>query len=421
MRLRYTFAVAGSLAVTLALAACASSNGTVKAGQGTTITIPVLETLSGPKADLGPLEDKGNNLAQNVIDAGGGICGSRLVLDHVDDADDPVDTAAATNKLVHVNNAKFILGPSSVVSGAALPITTPAKVLTFILGGSTEYDHNTDPYVWRTNVSDGVMAASMASYALSRGWTRAVMVFEEQPAAISVETPLAADYQAHGGHMLATDNIATSQPSYTSVINKIYSLHPQVIFTQVDPPTAAVLFREIASLGDMTVPWVGTNTDASSDFYSAVGSKVASSGLIYAAQSISTTGIGSTTFLSEYQKAYGTTQVATNANFAYDEEMVLAVAMDKVCASGQPLTSDNVIKAIPEVANPPGTPTASYSQAVALIKQGKKIQWQMSGSEGGFNSYHNVFGPFNIFTFANGGGLRSVAYYSADQLRQFSA
>lgn len=417
--MRHRFAVASSLAFTLTVAACGSAASTSQSGQRT-ITIPILETLSGPKADLGPLEDKGNNLAQNVINAGGGICGSRLVLDHVDDADDPVDTAAATNKLVHVNNAKFILGPSSVVSGAALPITTPAQVLTFILGGSTSYDHNTDPYVWRTNVSDGVMAASMAEFALARGWTRAVEVFEEQPAAISVESPLTADYQAHGGHMLATDNIATSQPSYTSLISKIYALHPQVIFTQVDPPTAAVLFKEIQSLGDMTVPWVGTNTDVSSDFYSAVGSKVATSGLIYAAQSVATTGIGATTFLSEYQKAYGTTQIATNANFAYDEEMVLAVAMDKVCDSGQALTTSNVISAIPEVANPPGTPTASYSQALALLKQGKKIQWQMSGSEGGFDKYHNVFGPFNIFTFTNGAGLRSVAQYTTAQLRSFS-
>lgn len=419
--MRHRFAVASSLAFTLALAACGSSASTSHSGQSqSTITIPVLETLSGPKADLGPLEDKGNDLAQNVINDGGGICGSHLVLDHVDDADDPVDTAAATNKLVHVNNDKFILGPSSVVSGAALPITTPAKVLTFILGGSTAYDHNTDPYLWRTNVSDGVMAASMAEYALSKGWTRAVEVFEEQPAAISVEAPLTADYQAHGGTMLAVDNIATSQPSYTSVISKIYSLHPQVIFTQVDPPTAAVLFKEIVSLGDMTVPWVGTNTDVSSDFYSAVGSKVATSGLIYAAQSVATTGLGATTFLSEYQKAYGTTQIATNANFAYDEEMVLAVAMDKVCASGQPLTTDNVIKAIPEIANPPGIATASYTQALSLIKAGKKIQWQMSGSEGGFDKYHNVFGPFTIYTFTQGAGLRAVANYSTAQLRSFS-
>jgi ABC-type branched-subunit amino acid transport system substrate-binding protein len=417
--MRHRFAIASSLAFTLALAACGSSAATPHSGQST-ITIPVLETLSGPKADLGPLEDKGNDLAQSVINAGGGICGSKLVLDHVDDADDPVDTAAATNKLVHVNNAKFILGPSSVVSGAALPITTPSHVLTFILGGSTEYDHNTDPYVWRTNVSDGVMAASMAEFAIAKGWTRAVEVFEEQPAAISVEAPLTADFQAHGGHMLATDNIATSQPSYTSVISKIYALHPQVIFTQVDPPTAAVLFKEIQSLGLMTVPWVGTNTDVSSDFYSAVGSTVATSGLVYAAQSVSTTGIGATTFLSEYKNAYHTTQIATNANFAYDEEMTLAVAMGKVCASGQTPTANNVISAIPEIANPPGIQTASYSQALALIKQGKKIQWQMSGSEGGFDKYHNVFGPFTIFTFVNGGALQGVAHYSSAQLRNFA-
>lgn len=420
--MRRTLTAVSSLAVALALGACASSSPSNSAGSsGGTITIPVLETLSGPKADLGPLEDKGNNLAQNIINAGGGICSKRLVLDHVDDADDPVDTASATSKIVHVNGAKFILGPSSVVSGAALPITTPAHVLTFILGGSTAYDHNTDPYVWRTNVSDGVMAASMAQYALSRGWTRAVMVFEEQPAAISVEAPLAADYKAHGGTMLATDNIATSQPSYTSVINKIYSLHPQVIFTQVDPPTAAVLFKEISSLGLMHVPWVGTNTDVSSDFYSAVGSKIATSGLIYAAQSVSTTGLGATTFLNEYQQAYHTTQIATNANFAYDEEMVLALAMDKTCAAGKALTTDNVIAAIPEVANAPGTPVANYQQAVSLIKQGKKIQWQLSGSEGGFDQYHNVFGPFNIYTFTAGGGTQSVAHFTAADLRGYAA
>jgi hypothetical protein len=102
--------------------------------------------------------------------------------------------------------------------------------------------------------------------------------------------------------------------------------------------------------------------------------------------------------------------------------MVLALSMDKTCQQGKALTADNVITNISAVTNGPGgTVTATYKQAASLIKAGKPIQWQLSGSEGGFDKYHNVFGPFTIYTYTAGGDTKGVANFTSADLRAFAA
>lgn len=403
------------------LASCgganSSSGGTSSASKGP-ITVAVILPFSGANGFIGPDAEKGYDLAAKIINANGGVNGRTVRLTYEDDAADPGDSIAAVSKAVHVDNASAILGPTTITAGAVLPKITQSKVVDIIEGGATTFDHETNPYFFRMTVSDGVMAGAMAAFALSKGWKRAVNVFVQQPAAISVQDPVSAAYKAHGGSVLGNVDMAVAQTSYRSEIEKIYSYHPQVIFSQVDPATAGVLFPEIQSLGLMNVPWVGTNVLDTADFYKAVGPSIATNGSIYAAQSVSVSGVGADTFAKGYQEAYGTTQIANNANNSYDSLMALALAMDKAGSTD----SSAVAKALPDVVNSPGTVTADYGQAAQMIKQGKKIQFALSASAGGFNKYHNVFGPFQILQFSSGGQTHPVSEtYSAQYLKSFTA
>lgn len=417
MNFKSTKALCASGVLALVIAGC--GGGTTSrppSSNKSPITLPVIVPLTGPEAFIGTGQSLGFNLAANVINAAGGIRGRKVVLQYLDDSADPVDSVAAMNKAVNEMNAKVVLGPTSITAGATLPIAVAGKVLNIPSGGSTAFDRETYPYFFRLSVSDGVMATAMAKYALDRNWTRAVEVFVQQPAALSIQAPLAKTYVGHGGKVLGVVDIAVGQTSYSSALEQIYAYKPQVIFSQVDPTTAAVLFPEAQSLGFMHTPWVGTNVLSSSQFYTAIGSTLATDGLFYSAQSGVVSGTGASTFLSEYNRAYHTTTPANGANNSYDGLMTVALAMDEASS----LTPAAITKAMMQVINPPGVVTASYKQALALIKAGKRIDFALSSSAGGFNGYHNVFGPFSILQFTAGGNTKSVASFSAPALKAYS-
>lgn len=417
MNHRYLKLLGASGVTALAIAGCGSTGPTVSSTAAKSpITLPVIVPLTGPEAFIGTGQSLGFNLAVNTINAAGGIRGRKLVLQYLDDSADPVDSVAAMNKAVHELNAKVVLGPTSITAGATMPIAIAAKVLNIPSGGTTAFDREAYPYFFRLSVSDGVMATAMARYALARGWKRAVEVFVQQPAALSIQAPLAKTYKGHGGKVVGIVDIAVGQTSYSSALEQIYAYKPQVIFSQVDPTTAAVLFPEAQSLGLMHTPWVGTNVLSSSQFYTAVGSSIATDGLLYSAQSGIVSGTGASTFLSEYNHAYHTLTPANGANNSYDGLMTVALAMDMATS----LSPAAISKAMLKVINPPGIVTASYKQALQLIHEGKKIDFALSSSAGGFNTYHNVFGPFSILQFTSGGNTKSVASYSAVELKAYS-
>jgi len=51
-----------------------------------------------------------------------------------------------------------------------------------------------------------------------------------------------------------------------------------------------------------------------------------------------------------------------------------------------------------KVTNPPGTACFSYTRCLALLKAGKKINYEGASGSIDFNKYHNTFGPYAPFT-----------------------
>ena len=57
------------------------------------------------------------------------------------------------------------------------------------------------------------------------------------------------------------------------------------------------------------------------------------------------------------------------------------------------------VKDILKVSNPPGTPCGTYASCLALLKAGKKINYQGAAGNDDFNQYHNVFSGFQMVGF----------------------
>jgi ABC-type branched-subunit amino acid transport system substrate-binding protein len=206
---------------------------------------------------------------------------------------------------------------------------------------------------------------------------------------------------------LKTIIVTPDQTSYLSQVREAIAAHPQVIFTQEDPPTAAVLFREFGQLGGGSIPWIGTDVTSGSDFLKAITYPVAHA-VLTSVYGTSVTGTANTAFINLFNQIFPSQKAAgplANANYAYDAVISLALADDYAKTTNGTTVAHDMTK----VTNPPGTACYTYAACLALIKAGTKINYEGASGDLDYNQYNNTFGPYGAFK-ATAAGLEQQAY-----------
>src|SRR6266404_2977739 len=305
------------LLISLLLAACGgNSNGSGSATQSP-IKIGLISPLTGPEGFIGQAGLKGVQVAADYINANGGILGRQIKLISADTGGDAVDAVPALRKLINIDQVDLIIGPTSIEAQAVLPILQQSKIPDIIFGGTTQLDTLVSKYIWRAYPSDSELGIAMARYAIDKGYTRAAILFASNESAQTLVAPIPSAFQRHGGTMVANISVVLGQSSYRSEIEQLYAAHPQVVFTQVDPQTAATLFSEIKELKGIGLPFIGTDVTAASDFVKAITPQVATQMLTSLTGSSSQGGGGRAFFSQLYMKKYGTAPVQLT-DYSYD-------------------------------------------------------------------------------------------------------
>ena len=400
------------LNVLVLLAGCATSGGAATGGSGNgPITIALLAPFTGQYGYFGKEFATGASAAAAEINAGGGVLGRKVKILNSDDAGDPIDARSAMNKLVGFNNIVGVVGPLGGESEAIQPIVDRHKIPNLVLAGDVYYDHNHDPYVWRATPSDSQLGVAMALYAKSKGYTRAALMFDTETSAQQLAPVVAATFKRLGGSIVASVNLALDQTSYRSEIARVAAAHPQVIFTSLDIPTASALFTGFQQYDGLAIPFIGTDSTSGSDFVKGIGGPQVAHKALVSLVGGSELGGGGATFTTWYRRTAHQAPVV-NSVFAYDATMVLALAIEKAGSTAGP----GIIRAIPEVSNPPGTKVSSWAAALRLIKAGKKINYDGASGPMDYNNYHNIFGPFDAVQVQPNGKLATIRTFSAAQL-----
>jgi ABC-type branched-subunit amino acid transport system substrate-binding protein len=359
---------------------------------GAPVHFGMLGPFTGPRSDLGAAIIQGSKAAQDAINGAGGILGRQLVLDSADTIGDAADAVPAINKLIGANHVSVIIGPETSEYFAVRPIFTRNKVPDQMQGGDISLDHETNAYFWRDSPSDSVLSVAMALYAYKKGYkTAAVMMYTEESAQ-TLKAPLIKTFQKLGGKIVADVNIQGGQTSYRSEVLKLISSHPQVIFTQTDPATAAVLFANFKQLNNFAIPLIGTDLTGGDDYLKAVTYAAAHDHLI-SVYGTSVEGTGNDVFVKYYHKLYPGKEPLANANYAYDSVISSALAVVKAGSTDGP----KINAAMTQVTNPPGTKCYDYAGCLKLLKAGTKINLEGASGTLDYNIYHNVFGPYGAF------------------------
>ncbi|MDE3231367.1 MAG: ABC transporter substrate-binding protein, partial [Chloroflexota bacterium] len=340
------------------------------------------------------------------------ILGRQLQLAHADTQCDEADSVPAVHQLLASQNLVGIIGPETQEINAVAPIITAAKIPDAFQGGSTLFDHNANPWLWRDSPSDSQLGVAMALYAQKKGYKNAALLFYSDIAAQTFAQPITATWQKMGNQIVANVTVAPDQTDYRTQVQQIIAAHPDVIFTQTDPATAAVIFQNFKELDNLAIPFVGTDITGADDYLKALTYPVAHVHLT-SVYGTSVTGQSSDDFMKYFHAQFGaSTQPLPNANYAYDAVISMALAIDKAGSIDGPSVNEQMS----QVTSPPGTQCFTYKDCLALVKAGKKIDQEGASGDLNYNQYHNVFGPYGAFQVDLSGQEQQVMLLSAPDL-----
>ena len=406
-RLRFG-ALAAVAAVGVAGCGAASSGSSAKQP----LTLGFLGALTGARASLGQGMELGAELAVNQVNSHGGVMGHKLLLVAQDTASDPADAVAAADFEINSDHVVAIIGPTANTTAAVLPLAVKANIPELMFGGGAIFDQESSPYFFRLSPSDTEQAQAMAYFAHTKGWNKVALAVGEAPASQSLVAPLEASLRHMGISIVANVGLTAGQSSYRSEVQQVYSNHPQAVLGQFNNTTAGIFFGEAAQAGYSSVPFIGTNLWYSSAWVAAVGQSVAS-GPIYLTNSSTTGMIGAAEFIKLIQAKTGSPVPPNGAGFMYDAVTAWALGADAAKSWSWPKIESGILTA----SNPPGVQCGDYATCYALLKQGKKINFEGSQSTVDFNKYHNVFGPFAVLRYNSQGTPVTVTNFTAPELQ----
>jgi ABC-type branched-subunit amino acid transport system substrate-binding protein len=405
--------VASSVAAICLLAACGGSSTSSGKQPTGAVTMGVLSCFTGSLASLGQAMLQGSQVGQKAINDGGGILGQQLKLAQADTQCDEADSVPAVHQLLATNQIVGIIGPETQEIKAVAPIVSSAKVPTQFQGGSTEFDKNANQFLWRDSPSDSQLGVAMALYAYKKGYKNAALIFYSDIAAQTFPPPITNTFTKLGGTIVANITIAPGQTSYRTEVQGVIAKKPDVIFTQTDAPTAAVLFKNFKDLDNLAIPFVGTDVTGGDDFLKAITYPVAHDHLT-SVYGTSVSGAATDEFNKVFAAVVGANQQPlANANYAYDAVISQALAID----TANSISGPDINAALGTVSNPPGTMCYTYKTCYDLIKAGTKINYEGASGPLDYNQYHNVFGPYAAFgTDASTGVQNPIQTLSAADL-----
>jgi ABC-type branched-subunit amino acid transport system substrate-binding protein len=261
---------------------------------------------------------------------------------------------------------------------------------------------NGDEPIFRAQGLDEALGMTGSLYAETIG-AETVVIFATQVEGFQIAATAAAlTAEEVGLEVLARIDVPAEQASYRAEAERIADLDPDVVIVQAGSIESSTLIKEAAEAG-ASLNWIGETGWAIPEFLAALGADgiAAQEGVGFAAfdYNDSTDAWAFFSPLWEGTAGYGDTHGAASDQYhfsAYDLMVHTALAVE---AAGSYKASEWA-DAMFEVGDPPGEMCYTYADCLALIRDGKDIDYDgVTGpgtySEGGVNSIIQSYTPYN--------------------------
>lgn len=242
--------------------------GASKGGDGGTEKIGVSLPLTGDGATYGVPLQRMIQMAQEKINAEGGVKGKPLDLVFENDNCNGKDAATAAQKLISIDKVPVILG--SVCSGALLgfaPIAEQNGVLVMGIGASNPDIKTAGDYIFRLYPSDAMAGVVMAKYAYEKlNHKKVAMVAEQTPYSQGLSGVFKEAFEKAGGMVVLNENYPSGETDFRTIAAKVKSSGAEAVYPVPQTPAVGGLIMKQFRAAGVTVPFYGTDVTTAPSF-----------------------------------------------------------------------------------------------------------------------------------------------------------
>ena len=364
------------------------------------ITIGSLLPMSGDLAAYGQCVQQGVNLAVKHVNEAGGPAGMKLKVVFRDSQTDPTALRDAAEKLVNVDKVPAMVGPM-IRSDVATPVTAPNHVVIISPSNTPTWvtTLKDDDYTFRTTASDAIQGEVLAKLAWERGYKKAAILYINDPYGGGLAESCKQWFEKSGGKVLGMASYDPGKASYKMQLKELAKGDPDVLILIGYPESGTVIIRQSLS-EDLFTQFLFPDGMQSEQIIEAVGGDYL--------EGMHGTGPGAAdtpsykTYLSEFQKEYGSKPSTAYSENAYDGVIVIALAMQ---AAGKKALAENPGQAIRDnlraVANPPGEKVVAGPQglkkAFELLAAGKSVDYEGAAGSIDFDEHGDTVTPILVW------------------------
>lgn len=369
--------------------------------------IGALNPITGAGSNYGTGMQKSILFAAEEVNAAGGAAGRRLEVLAEDDQTTPNAAVLAAKKLIEVHKVQAILGTwASGVSLAVLPLVNDANAILMHTSGAVAL---ADPKVnakklgFRYQGSSKHLSRAFAKAAQQEGLKRPAVLAQNNPATAPHAEGFRKVWEAGGGSLSAFVLYEPNRPSYRSELQEVLRSKPDGIILSGYAPDGVMIIRDWFQTGTR-MKWVMPGFAANAEFMKSLGNE-ATEGIVVVESVVNEGAAAYKQFATQFEAATGKPAAGNvYAAMCYDMVQVLALAIE---AAGPGADTPAIAKKVVEVTTGGGSPVGSFAAGKALLKQGKRINYEGASSSIDFDDENDVDPTFAGFTIKSGAWVRA--------------
>jgi branched-chain amino acid transport system substrate-binding protein len=236
---RKCFLAAAVFAISIATAASAAAQGTVKVG--------MVMPMTGPLAAAGQQVIAGARLY--IKQHGDRVAGKQIELIVRDDASSGETGKRLIQELVVNDKVDVIGGGLTADLIPSAPLLTEAQKPTVIMLSSTTAVVEKSPFFVRTSCTLAQSSAIMADWAVKKRLSKAVTLVTEFAPGLEAEETFTNNYKAAGGQLVEAIRVPLRSPDFAPFLQRVKDASPQALFVFIPSTQAAVFAKQFVERG----------------------------------------------------------------------------------------------------------------------------------------------------------------------------
>jgi branched-chain amino acid transport system substrate-binding protein len=333
-------------AVMLSGLAIVPSAARAQPAQGESYRIGIILPMTGTTADYGADFDRGATLAEEEINAAGGVGGHPIKLVHGDSKNSPKDGVAEFKRLVDIEQVPAVISTMTGVIVPQFPLSRETNTPMICVGAITPEIRKGGPTVFSNYPLADDEEKEIAEYIVNKlGQKSAAIISENSSYGKTLSAIFIEEFKKLGGTILAEEVIEKGGRDFRSQITRIGAQTPAVTVVYAYYAEGGLIVRQAAELGVKT-QFISHGSIQNQSFADIAGP--AADGFISGSPRWDDNAPEVKAFIARYEKKFGKAPDLYGPYF-YDAVRLSAAAIEKGGYS-----KEGILKGLKELKDYPG-------------------------------------------------------------------